>query len=718
MDAYDPQAIERSGSGSGRTSRPSRPNPGPGAPPTSARPTCSRCSRTRRASCTWGTSSTTRSATSSRTSAAAAACSVLRPMGYDAFGLPAENAAIREGGHPREVTERNIAAIRRADEAHGLVDRLDPRGLDPRARVLPLDAVAVPALLRGGLAYRKEAPVKWCPNDQTVLANEQVIDGRCERCGTEVEARNLEQWFFRITDYADRLLDEMELLESWPERVLTMQRNWIGRSEGARDPLPGRRARRGRAGLHDAAGHAVRRDVLRRSRPSIRWSTQLVARHRARGRGARLRRATPAARSAVEREAEGEGRRLHRPLRGQPRERRADPDLGRRLRPDGLRHRRDHGRARARRARLRVRASASACRSARSSRPPTARSRRASRTSRTPRTRCSSTPASSPACRRPRRSARSSSGSRSAGCGKPTISYRLRDWLLSRQRYWGCPIPIVHCDALRRSCPVPGRRAARCVLPEIDDYLPKGRSPLAAAEDWVQRRRARVRRAGAARDRHDGHVRRLVLVLPALHRPAQRRGAVRPRDGRLLAAGQPVHRRDRARDPAPDVRALLHEGAERPRHARLPRAVRAPVQPGDDPPQRREDVEVEGQRRRARRAIERYGADALRLYILFMGPADQDKEWQDTGVEGMLRFLQRLWRVVARGRPSAAAASTARRTPLARKAHETIAKVTDDIERRFVVQHADRGRDGARQRDVASTRTTRPRGSPPRRRSR
>src|SRR6202035_3622213 len=84
-----------------------------------------------------------------------------------------------------------------------------------------------------GLAYRKAAPVKWCPNDQTVLANEQVIDGRCERCGAEVESRNLEQWMFKITDYADRLLDDMALLESWPERVLTMQRNWIGRSEGA-----------------------------------------------------------------------------------------------------------------------------------------------------------------------------------------------------------------------------------------------------------------------------------------------------------------------------------------------------------------------------------------------------------------------------------------------------------------------------------------------------
>ena len=139
---------------------------------------------------------------------------VLRPMGYDAFGLPAENAAIKEGGHPRDGHRAEHRLDPRADAAHGLGDRLVARDLDARARVLPLDAVALPALLRAGLAYRKEAPVNWCPNDQTVLANEQVIDGRCERCGAEVEAKNLTQWFFKITDYADALLDEMDLLES------------------------------------------------------------------------------------------------------------------------------------------------------------------------------------------------------------------------------------------------------------------------------------------------------------------------------------------------------------------------------------------------------------------------------------------------------------------------------------------------------------------------
>ena len=158
---------------------------------------------------------------------------VLRPMGFDSFGLPSENAAIQQGAHPRVVTERNIAAIRAQMERLGWAIDWD--------RVL---ATHEPAYYRWtqwlflkffehGHVYRKQVAVKWCPNDQTVLANEQVIDGHCERCGALVESRNLEQWLFRITAYADALLDEMASLESWPERVLTMQRNWIGRSEGA-----------------------------------------------------------------------------------------------------------------------------------------------------------------------------------------------------------------------------------------------------------------------------------------------------------------------------------------------------------------------------------------------------------------------------------------------------------------------------------------------------
>ena len=420
-------------------------------------------------------------------------------------------------------TERNIADDPRADEAHGLGDRL------VRASSRPHDPTYYRwtqwlflRFFEQGLAYRKEAPVKWCPKDQTVLANEQVIDGHCERCGTEVEARNLTQWFFTITDYADELLDEMELLEQWPERVLTMQRNWIGRSEGARVLFRVDGLRRGAAGVHDAA--RTRCSARRSScwRPSTRSSTQLVAgtehedevreyvRHAARAHGRRAR-------------GEGEGRRLHRPLRGQPGQRRADPDLGRRLRPDGVRHRRDHGRAGARRARLRVRGAVRAAgpQVVAPADGEDAPEDGAFVAHTENEVLVNSGEFTRPAAPEGKRAIVEWLAER--GLGEATVGYRLRDWLLSRQRYWGCPIPIVHCERCGE-VPVPDERAAR---PAARDRGVPAEGALAAGRGGGlgARRLPEVRRRGAARDRHDGHVRRLVLVLPALLRPAERRAS-------------------------------------------------------------------------------------------------------------------------------------------------------------------------------------------------
>src|SRR6476646_5177195 len=157
---------------------------------------------------------------------------VMHPMGYDAFGLPAENAAIQSGRHPAESVRDNIAAIRSQMQRMGWSIDWSRELSTAEPDYYHWTQWIFLRLFEAGLAYRKNAPVKWCPNDQTVLANEQVIEGRCERCGHEVESRNLEQWFFKITDYAQRLLDDLADVE-WPERVVTMQRNWIGRSEGA-----------------------------------------------------------------------------------------------------------------------------------------------------------------------------------------------------------------------------------------------------------------------------------------------------------------------------------------------------------------------------------------------------------------------------------------------------------------------------------------------------
>jgi len=157
---------------------------------------------------------------------------VLRPMGYDSFGLPAENAAIREGGHPREIVEHNIEHIRSEMRRLGWVIDWDRETAAHQPEYYRWTQWLFLKFFEAGLAYRKEAPVNWCPNDQTVVANEYVIDGKCERCGAEVVAKNMEQWFFRVTAYADQLLEDLKLID-WPERTKTIQTNWIGRSEGA-----------------------------------------------------------------------------------------------------------------------------------------------------------------------------------------------------------------------------------------------------------------------------------------------------------------------------------------------------------------------------------------------------------------------------------------------------------------------------------------------------
>ena len=536
---------------------------------------------------------------------------VLRPMGYDAFGLNSENAAIKEGGHPRDITNRNIEAIRRQMKRMGWAIDWSREVSTAEPEYYRWTQWLFLRFFERGLSYRREAPVKWCPKDQTVLANEQVIDGRCERCGTEVESKSLTQWFFKITEYADQLLDEMDALESWPERVLTMQRNWIGRSEGARVTF-----------TVDGSGEELpvfttRPDtlfgatffVLAPEHPLISQLTAGTEHERAVADYVRH----TAARSTVERETKEKdgvftGRFAVNPVNGE-----AIPvwvadyvlmEYGTgAIMAVPAHDERDHQFAELYGLEIRqVVAPAGG-----SSDPAEAGAYVAHTDDEVLVNSGEFSGLTAPEGKRA-----ITAWLDERGLGEATIGYRLRDWLLSRQRYWGCPIPVIHCDACG-VVPVPDDQLP-VLLPEIDDYLPKGRSPLAAAEEWVNGRVPELRRLGTARDGHDGHVRRLVVVLPALRRRAERRCRMGPADRRLLAAGQAVHRRDRARRPASDVRAVLHEGAQRHGAARLPRAVLAPLHAGDDLPARREDVQVQGQRRLARRggrAVRRRRAAAL-----------------------------------------------------------------------------------------------------------
>ena len=278
---------------------------------------------------------------------------VLHPMGWDAFGLPAENYAIKMGVHPRVTTERNIANYHRQMDLVGLVFDWSREITSCLPDYYRWTQWFFLLMYERGLAYRSTGQQWWCPSCKTILANEQVEQGRCWRCGSEVTKKDLEQWFFRITDYAQRLLDDLDTID-WPEQIKLMQTNWIGRSEGAEvdfkvvghdetltvfttrpDTLFGATymVLAPEHPLVDALTTDERRDAVR----AYQDTGPASERDRAPG------------------DRQGEDRRLHRRLRDQSRQRRARADLDQRLRADGLRHRRDHGGAGPRRARLRVR---------------------------------------------------------------------------------------------------------------------------------------------------------------------------------------------------------------------------------------------------------------------------------------------------------------------------------------------------------------------------
>jgi len=587
---------------------------------------------------------------------------VLRPMGFDSFGLPAENAAIKEGGNPRDVTPRNMASIRAQMERLGWAIDWDRVLATHEPEYYRWTQWLFLRFFERGLAYRKDVPVKWCPNDQTVLANEQVVDGRCERCGALVESKNLEQWLFRITAYADQLLDEMELLESWPERVLTMQRNWIGRSEGAEVVFRV-------DGLDiDIPVFTTRPDtlfgatffVLAPEHPLIPELVAGTEREQqvldyARHAAAR----STADREAKERDGVFTGRYVVNPVNDEripvwvaayvlveygtgaimavPAHDQRDNDFAQRFELPVVEV---------------VDEDARLVNSEQFSGLPAADAKRAivDRLG-------------------------------ASGRGRATVSFRLRDWLLSRQRYWGPPIPIVYCERCG-IVPVPDADLP-VLLPEIEDYLPKGRSPLAAAEDWVW---TTCPPCGGEARRETDTMDTFVDSSWYFLRYCDPQNDEAPFDRELADYWLPIDQYIGGVEHAilhllysrffvkvlndiglvgfrePFAR-LFTQGMLYYRGAKMSKSKGNVISPDD--------------------YVERHGADAVRLYLPFLGPVDQDAEWQDSGVEGMVRFLHRLWRVSldAAGRPGDVTTGT----PLARKAHATIAKVTDDIGRRFAL---------------------------------
>ena len=583
---------------------------------------------------------------------------VVRPMGWDAFGLPAENAAIREGGNPREITERNIATIRAQMKRLGWAIDWDREVSSHDPRFYRWTQWLFLKFYEHGLAYRKEAPVNWCPHDQTVIANEYIVDGHCERCGALVELRNMTQWFFKTTAYADELLEyELPPGGEWPERTKTIQRNWIGRSEGAEilfgvDEL-----------ALDLPVFTTRPDtlfgatffVVAPEHPFVDAHASAEAQEYARYAGTRR-----AEDRAAETEKTGvfSGRYATNPING---ERLpiwvADYVLM------------DYGTG----AIMAVPAHDE-------------RDREFADTFGLPivdviaedgklinSDRFDGMPADE--------------GGRAIvaaleeqGRGRPTISYRLRDWSFSRQRYWGCPIPIVYCEACG-IVPIPENELP-VLLPEIEDYQPKGKPPLASNEEWM---RVPCPSCGGEAQRDADTMDTFVDSSWYFIRYVDPHNDEAPFDRFVVDYWLPVSQYIGGIDHATGhllysrffVKAMndFEMLGFREPFARL--FHQGWVQMGGT-----KMSKTKGNVMGPDELIAEHGADAVRLCILFLGPADQDMEWTDAGIEGIDRFLRRLWRVVHEV-AERAPADRPGEGPLARKAHETIAKVSDDIVRRF-----------------------------------
>jgi leucyl-tRNA synthetase len=614
---------------------------------------------------------------------------VLHPMGYDAFGLPAENHAIKTGEHPRESTRKSIEAFQRQFREWGIsIDWTREFGTH-EPRYYRWTQWIFLQLLERGLAYRKEAAVKWCPHDQTVLANEQVIDGRCERCGHEVEVRQLEQWFFRITDYADRLLEDLDTID-WPEHVKTMQRNWIGRSEGAEVVF-----RCEELGI-DYPVFTTRPDtlfgatffVLAPEHPDVfrlaAGTDQEDAVHdyvnRALNESAEQRGDTDKPKTGVPL-----GRTVTNPVNGEQIPMYVADYVLMEYGTGAVmavpaHDQRDYDFARAFDLPIRQ-----VVEPAGGDAPEDAAFVEHTGDERLVNSgEFTGLPA-------PEGMERIVRWLELEGRGHVSVNYRLRDWLLSRQRYWGCPIPVVYCE---RDGIVPVPEADLPVeLPDIEDYAPKGRSPLAAAEDWVRTEcpicGGEARRETDTMDTFvDSSWYFLRYCDPNNDQAAWDRAAVdmwMPVDQYIGGVEHAILHLMYARFFCKALTDMGHLDVQEPFASLFTQGM--VTRAGAKMSKSRGNV-VSPQA-----IVERYGADTARAYILFIGPPDQDVDWSDEGAEGVYRFLGRLWRL---GAETADASEPAPppddpRGPdlaLMRKAHWAIEKVTADMHGRFAFNTA------------------------------
>ncbi len=615
---------------------------------------------------------------------------VLHPFGWDAFGLPAENAAIKTGTHPEASTLGNIAHMKGQLQRLGISYAWDREMATCLPDYYKFNQWIFLKMLERGLAYRRRSKVNWCTSCQTVLANEQVVDGACWRCGTIVTIRDLEQWFFRITAYAEELLNDLDTLTEWPEKVVVMQRNWIGRSEGARIQFPVA----GTAGKASVEIFTTRIDTIYgatfvllapehpmvdgfadESRDPTAFKAQ-VATFRALDREARLT-------GAIEKEGFDTGRTALNPFTGQDvpiwvaNFVLAEYGTGA-IMAVPAHDQRDFEFARKYSLPIKVVVQ-------------TAGSHLSADTMTEAGTNYGQLVESGEFTGQeaPAVMGRMIAHAETHGLGKGEVQWRLKDWGISRQRYWGTPIPVVYCEK-DGVVGVPFEQLP-IELPKLATFTGRGDSPLAHVPEFVNTTCPTC--GGPARretdtmdtfvdsswyflrfcdpgntdlpfdpergsywmpvDFYSGGVEHAIL-----HLLYSRFFTRVLRDVGLVNFSEPFTR-------------LLTQGMVLKNGAVMSKSKGNVVDPDA--------------------MIHKYGADALRLYVMFVAPPEKEVEWSDAGLEGSFRFLLRVWRLVDHwaetiggdGVPACGDDCDAAERAVRRKTHDTIRRVTQDIEERM-----------------------------------
>ena len=620
---------------------------------------------------------------------------VLSPMGWDAFGLPAENAAKQRGVHPKEWTYSNIKQMKRQLQSWGIGYDWDREVATCHPDYYKWTQWVFLKLHERGLAYRKNAPVNWCEYC-TTLANEEVLaDGTCERCGRKVVKKDLTQWFFKITDYAGRLLDDLSLLDRWPEKVRTMQGNWIGRSEGARidftvaetgDPCPVFTTRPdtiyGVTFMALAPEHPLVEKLIRNN-PRSAEIKAFVEKEKM---------VSAAERTDETAKKEGifTGFHIRNPYNGE-------------LSPLWITNyvlmeygtgavmavpahdQRDFDFAQAYNLPIKV----------------------VIQNPDTPLDASTMTAAyvddglmvhSAPFDGRANREALHDiiQHAKDRGFGEFTTHYRIRDWLISRQRYWGAPIPIVHCPDCG-AVPVP-ECDLPVLLPDDVDFKTERGNPLSYHETFIK---TTCPKCGKPARRETDTLAQwlcscwyyLRYVNPRLTTAAYKKEDVDywlPVDQYIGGIEHAVLHLLYSRF----ILKVLHDAGtcsfREPFGALFTQGMICKRSEKDG--QLYKMSKSKGNVVSPDELIREYGADTVRLYTLFIGPPEKDAEWNETAVEGSFRFLRRLWRRVYETRdlliaskglqPDLAKMETPERD-LYRKLHESISKITHDLEGAF-----------------------------------